>query len=45
VISCINLATILDDRIDRAIGRLSAEAMSKIDECLAVALGIEGPRA
>jgi len=40
VISCFNLATIRSDRIRNKIGRLSDQAMQKIDKCLKVALGI-----
>ena len=40
VVSCINLATLTEDRIDRVIGRLPDAAMQRIDECLRVALGL-----
>jgi len=40
VASCLNLATITDDRIDRVIGRFSAAFMEQIDACLKVALGL-----
>jgi len=40
VASCLNLATITDDRIDRVIGRLSAALMQRIDACLKAALGL-----
>ena len=40
VVSCINLATLTEDRIDRVIGRLPDTAMRKIDDCLRVALGL-----
>jgi mRNA interferase MazF len=42
VISCINLATILSDRIDRMIGRLPDDSMQKIDGCLAASLDLAG---
>ncbi len=41
VISCINLATVLEDRIDRVIGKLSDESMRTIDACLGSALDID----
>ena len=37
VVSCTNLATIAEDRIDRVIGRLSIEAMQKVERCWAAA--------
>jgi len=40
VISCINLATLTEDRIDQVIGRLPDVAMRKIEGCLRVALGM-----
>ena len=40
VVSCINLATVLTDRIQRVIGRLPNESMEEIDACLAVALNL-----
>ena len=40
VVSCINLATIEQSRIDRAIGSLPPSLMGRIDACLKVALGI-----
>ena len=42
VVSCINLATVLVDRIDRAIGRLPDDSMEEIDRCLAVSLDLAG---
>jgi mRNA interferase MazF len=45
VISCINLATVLTDRIDRVIGRLPDDSMQKIDGCLAVSLDLAGESA
>jgi mRNA interferase MazF len=44
LISCINLATITEDRINRVIGRLSDDMMHKIDQCLIAALGIDTRR-
>jgi mRNA interferase MazF len=40
VASCVNLATITEDRVDRVIGRLSVGMMRKIDACLKAALGL-----
>jgi mRNA interferase MazF len=40
VVSCTNLATVTDDRINKVIGAMTADAMDKIDACLKVALGI-----
>jgi len=40
VISCINLATIREDRIRNMIGDLSDRAMQEINECLKAALGL-----
>lgn len=40
VVSCINLATIRGDRINRKIGSLPDVAMSAIDDCLKVALDL-----
>src|SRR5690606_31781340 len=40
VVSCVNLATIQEQRIDRVIGLLSGASMKKIDACLKAALGI-----
>lgn len=38
VVSCLNLVTLTDDRIERVIGKLSDSLMREIDECLRVAL-------
>jgi mRNA-degrading endonuclease toxin of MazEF toxin-antitoxin module len=40
VVSCSNLATVYEDRIDRVIGHLPEAAMRRIDACLRVALGL-----
>ena len=40
VVSCINLATVYEDRIDRVIGHLPDAVMRRIDACLKVALGL-----
>jgi mRNA interferase MazF len=40
VVSCNNLATITQTRIDRVIGSLPAPVMRKIDDCLKAALGL-----
>ena len=40
VISCNNLATLSDHRIDRVIGHLSPALMSRIDTCLKAALDL-----
>ena len=40
LVSCINLATIHEDRIDTIIGSLSPSAMQKINDCLKEALGL-----
>ena len=40
LISCINLATVTEDRIDRTIGRVSDALMRRVDGCLQVALGL-----
>ena len=40
VVSCINLATIEQVRIDRVVGALSPTAMRRIDACLKTALGL-----
>jgi mRNA interferase MazF len=40
VASCLNLATITDDRVDRVIGRFSTALMHRIDACLKAALGL-----
>ncbi len=40
VVSCNNLATVHEDRIDRVIGHLPEAVMRRIDECLKAALGL-----
>ena len=40
LVSCINLATVNTDRIDRVIGRLSESALLHVDDCLKSALGL-----
>ena len=40
VVSCTNLATVHEDRIDRVIGHLPESAMRRLDECLKTALGL-----
>jgi mRNA interferase MazF len=40
VVSCTNLATLDETRIDRVIGALDAATIQQIDACLKVALGI-----
>ena len=40
VVSCNNLATVHEDRIDRAIGQLPPALMRRISECLKAALGL-----
>ena len=40
VISCSNLATVREDRIDRVIGRLQDAVMQQLDACLKAALGL-----
>src|SRR2546422_737658 len=40
VVSCNNLATVHEDRIDRVIGQLSEALMHRTDECLKAALGL-----
>ena len=39
-VSCLNLATLSDDRIDRKIGELSSTTMQAIERCLKTALAI-----
>jgi len=41
VVSCNNLATVREDRIDRVIGHLSTTTITKINECLKASLGLE----
>ena len=40
VVSCLNLATLQDARLDQVIGHLSDVLMSKVNDCLQTALGI-----
>lgn len=40
VVSCSNLATVYEDRIDRVIGHLPEAVMRRIDACLKAALGL-----
>src|SRR5438309_1476120 len=40
LVSCINLGTIDQGRIDKVIGHLSLTAMQQVDSCLKVALGL-----
>jgi mRNA interferase MazF len=40
VVSCNNLATVHEDRINRVIGHLPDPLMASIDECLKTALGL-----
>jgi mRNA interferase MazF len=40
VVSCINLATVHQDRIQRVIGHLPASVMRRLDDCLKAALGL-----
>ena len=40
VVSCINLATIEQVRVDRVVGSLSPAAVQRIDACLKTALGL-----
>lgn len=40
VVSCLNLVTLTQGRINRTIGRLSDGQMKRIDGCLKAALGI-----
>lgn len=40
VVSCINLATLLEDRLEKKIGDLPDTAMQEIGLCLKAALGI-----
>ena len=39
VVSCSNLATVYEDRIDRVIGHLPEAVMRRVDACLKAALG------
>lgn len=40
VVSCLNVATLAEDRLDRAIGSLLDAMMAKVSECLKTALAI-----
>jgi mRNA interferase MazF len=40
VVSCTNLATVNEDRIDRVIGHLAESTLHRLDGCLKAALGI-----
>jgi mRNA interferase MazF len=40
VVSCNNLVTVRQDRIDKVIGSLPAAAMRQVDDCLRAALGL-----
>ena len=40
VVSCLNLATLTDDRFDQVIGHLSDDLMAQVNECLKAALAI-----
>lgn len=40
VVSCLNLATLTEDRLEKAIGSLPDSTMAQVSECLKVALGI-----
>jgi mRNA-degrading endonuclease toxin of MazEF toxin-antitoxin module len=40
VVSCNNLATVHEDRVQRVIGHLAAAVRSRMDECLTAALGL-----
>ena len=40
VVSCTNLATVHEERIDRVIGHLPDAVMRRIDACLKAALGL-----
>jgi len=40
VISCNNLATVREDRVDRVIGHLPDAIMRRVDDCLKSALGL-----
>ncbi len=40
VVSCLNLATLTEDRLDRTIGRLSDALMLQVNDCLKAALAI-----
>ncbi len=40
VVSCLNLATLAEDRLDKAIGALPDTVMAKVSQCLKTALAI-----
>jgi mRNA-degrading endonuclease toxin of MazEF toxin-antitoxin module len=40
LVSCLNLATLTEDRIDKTIGHLSAALMQRVDQALRTALGL-----
>ena len=40
VVSCLNLATLTEDRFDKTIGSLSDVMMAKVSQCLKTALSI-----
>lgn len=40
VVSCLNLATLTDDRLEKTIGRLPDTTMAKVSRCLRIALAI-----
>ena len=40
VVSCLNLATLHENRLERVIGEFSASLMEQVDECLKSALGL-----
>lgn len=40
VVTCLQLATISEDRIDRVIGKLSATLLARLNDCLKAALEI-----
>jgi mRNA interferase MazF len=40
VVTCLHLATVSTDRVERVIGRLSPPLLAKLDACLKAALGL-----
>lgn len=40
LVSCLNLATLTDDRIDKTIGHLSTSLMRQVDDALKAAMGL-----
>jgi mRNA interferase MazF len=40
VVSCLNLATVAEDRIEKAVGSLPHAVMAKVSQCLKTALAI-----